>query len=89
MSGVLMGAAYTAFRHETPAIRTQGALPPAPEDDDRLFPTVLRETNQLLDSALGEVRRRDLQAAGAAMGTDEAISYTLTNISNISPSIDR
>jgi len=89
MSGVLMGAAYAAFRHETLTIRTEGALPAPAEDDLRLFPTLLRETNALLDSAFDEVRKRELHDAGAAMSTDEAISYTLANISDISPSIDR
>ena len=80
MSGVLMGAAYTAFRHETPTVRIEATLPAPAEDDLRLFPTVLRETNELLDSAFGEVRKRELHDAGAAMSTDEAISYTLANI---------
>ena len=80
MSGVLMGAAYAAFRHETLTVRTEGAHPAPAEKDVRLFPTIMRETNALLDAELGKERKLELHDAGAAMSTDEAISYTLTNV---------
>jgi len=40
----------------------------------------LRETGELVDAALGENRRRELHAQGAAMNLDEAVSYALDHI---------
>ncbi len=63
--------------------RTGAGAVPARHSD------LVHETNELLDSAFDEVRKRELHHAGAAMSTDGAISYTLANISDTSPSIDR
>jgi hypothetical protein len=40
----------------------------------------LRETGDIVAAAVGDERRQELRAAGAAMSTDEAISYALANI---------
>ena len=77
LAGVLQGAAYKAFRRGG-NVRRPTAEPA--KGENRLLPTILRETRELLHAAFGDERRRELQELGAAMSTDEAISYTLANV---------
>jgi tetratricopeptide (TPR) repeat protein len=80
IAAVLQGAAYAAFRQASPtanAPRT-GYAPVGPNENFLL--AALRETGDLVAAALGNERRRELRTAGAAMSTDEAISYALANI---------
>ena len=81
LAGVLQGAAYAAFRRASPA--AGGARRP---DTALVGPNAnfvlaeLRETGDIVAAALGDDRRRELRTEGAAMSTDEAISYALANI---------
>jgi tetratricopeptide (TPR) repeat protein len=81
IAGVLEGAAYAAFRRASPAANSVQRSDTAPADPNANFLlAALRETGDLVAAALGDERRRELRAAGAAMGMDEAISYALANI---------
>jgi hypothetical protein len=80
IAGVLRGAAYATFhRASIPGdSRRSGS---APVDSSVNFVlTALRETGDAVAAALGDERRHKLRAAGAAMSTDEAISYALANV---------
>ena len=81
IAGVLQGAAYAAFRRAAPASNSIRRSDTAPVDPNANFLlNALRETGDLVGAALGDVRRRELRATGAAMSMDEAISYALANI---------
>jgi predicted ATPase len=80
IAGVLHGAAYAAFRRASPdpnRSRTRTALV---DSNDNFLLAALRETGDLVATALGDERWRELREAGAAMSIDEAISYALANI---------
>jgi predicted ATPase/class 3 adenylate cyclase len=78
VAGVLRGAAYAAYR------RGSTAQPPPREgrgDSSVNFLLIaLQEAGDLVSAALGEDRRQQLRAEGAAMSMDEAVSYALANI---------
>jgi predicted ATPase len=78
VAGVLHGAAYTAFRSAANSTGRSDAVPVDPNANFVL--TALRETGDLVAGALGDERRRELRAEGAAMSMDEAVSYALANI---------
>jgi predicted ATPase len=81
VAGVLQGAAYAAFRRASPARTSTGLSDTAPVGPNANFVlAAIRETGDLVAAALGDQRRRELRTAGAAMSTDEAISYALANI---------
>ena len=48
--------------------------------DGGLVSQTLRETRELVETALGRDRARELRMTGAAMGLDEAVSFALANI---------
>ena len=75
VAGVLLGAAYTNFRR---ASASPDNAPAAPASN--FVFEALRETRDLVAVALGDDRRRELRAAGAAMSMDEAASYAIANI---------
>jgi hypothetical protein len=78
LAGVLQGAAYTAFRRASPRTTHTRRSDSAPVDPDANFVlSALRETGEIVASALGSARQRELRATGAAMSIDEAISYAL------------
>ena len=81
VAGVLQGAAYAAFRRASPAATSTRRSDPAPVDPNANFVlTALRETGEIVASALGNERQRELRATGAAMSMDEAVSDALANI---------
>jgi ATP/maltotriose-dependent transcriptional regulator MalT len=81
VAGVLQGAAYAAFRRASPAPIGTRRSDTAPVDPNANFVlTALRETGDMVGTALGDQRRRELRNEGAAMSIDEAISYALANI---------
>ena len=81
VAGVLRGAAYAAYRRGS---SWSNPLPRA--EKGRGNPSVnylleaLREAGEFVTAALGEERRQQLRAQGAAMTMDEAVSYALANI---------
>jgi hypothetical protein len=79
VAGVLRGAAYAAYGRARPS---HGALPDnAPRDSNANFIlAALREAGDLVSAAIGEQRRQELRAQGAAMSMDEAVAYALANI---------
>jgi predicted ATPase len=83
LAGLLRGAAYAAFRRASPAStdtdRADDQVPPA----DNFVLDALRETGDLVTAALGDERRRELRATGAAMSMDEAVSAAVANIAHI------
>jgi predicted ATPase/class 3 adenylate cyclase len=76
MSALLQGAARTGFRSNSALNTSRGLSSGA----DHFFVGVMREATEIVDAALGAVRRRELQNQGGAMTTDEAVSYTLANL---------
>jgi hypothetical protein len=78
VAGVLRGAAYAAYRC--------GSTGQSSPDTTRGNPRVnyllkaLREAGDIVTAALGEERRQQLRAEGAATTLDEAVSYALANI---------
>ena len=67
VAGVLRGAAYAAYRRGSPS-----QSPPAPgtgsgDPNANFVLAALREAGDLVTAALGEERRRELRAKGAAM----------------------
>ncbi len=81
VAGVLEGAAYAGFRRAPRATDSTRGSETAPGDPTtNILFTALNETGELVAAALGDQRRRELRAMGAAMSTDEAVSYALANI---------
>jgi predicted ATPase/class 3 adenylate cyclase len=81
VAGVLRGAAYAAFKNASPTADGIARSASAPADRNANFVLMaLRETGDLVAAALGDERRRELRATGAAMSIDEAISFALGNI---------
>lgn len=81
VAGVLLGAAYSAFRLAAPKVddTSQSTAPQVSTRNNFVF-QAMRETRDLLVAAVGEERARELRRTGAAMGLDEAVSYALANI---------
>ena len=91
VAGILRGAAYATFHNMLDwAERQPGATPErdssSRSDTSRVDASAnfvlaaLREAGDLVTAALGDDRRRELRAAGAAMSMEEAISYAVANI---------
>jgi predicted ATPase/class 3 adenylate cyclase len=79
-AGVLRGAAYAAF-HRASMSGAGSRSDNAPADTNVNFIlAALRETGDAVATALGDDRRHELRAQGAAMSVDEAISYALANV---------
>jgi hypothetical protein len=81
VAGVLLGAAYSAFRLAAPKV-DDTSEPTASQVGTRnnfVF-QAMRETRDLLVAAVGEEHARELRRTGAAMGLDEAVSYALAHI---------
>jgi predicted ATPase/class 3 adenylate cyclase len=80
-AGLLHGAAYAAFRQASPAAQLASRSQNAPIDPNANFVLAAqRETGDIVAAAIGDERRRELRAQGAAMSMDEAMSYALANI---------
>jgi predicted ATPase/class 3 adenylate cyclase len=81
VAGVLRGAAYGAFSQASP-VGDDGRRPDTSQikQNANFVLAALRETGELVDAALGDNRRRELHAQGAAMTIDEAVSYALDHI---------
>jgi predicted ATPase/class 3 adenylate cyclase len=81
IAGVLHGAAYAAFRQASPAAQLAPRSENTPIDLNANFVLAAqRETGDIVAAALGDGRRRELRAQGAAMSMDEAMSFALANI---------
>ena len=79
VAAMLRGAAYAAYRGASPSQAPQSGT--AQGDSSLNFVlAALRETGEIVATALGEERRRELREEGAAMTMDEAVSYALANI---------
>ncbi len=81
VSGVLQGAAYSAFRRaaaDAGSRRRQAAAPVGPNDNFVL--TALHDVGDIVASSLGAERAHELRADGKSMSMDEAITYALSNI---------
>jgi predicted ATPase/class 3 adenylate cyclase len=78
VAGVLRGAAYAAYRRGS----TGQSAPDTARNDPsgNYLLDALREAGDIVTAALGEERRQQLRAQGAAMTLDEAVSYALANI---------
>lgn len=81
VAGVLLGAAYSAFRLAAPKVddASKSTAPQVSTRNNFVF-QAMRETRDLLVAAVGEERARELRRTGAAMGLDEAVSFALANI---------
>ena len=87
VAGILRGAAYAAFRQASPVDDSARQQDSSRVDAGANFVlTALRETGDLVAAALGEDRRRQLRAKGAAMTIDEAVSFALEHIDPKMPS---
>jgi predicted ATPase/class 3 adenylate cyclase len=81
IAGVLHGATYAAFQQASLATQPVSAPKDTPVDTNANFVLAAqRETGAIVAAAVGDERRRELRAQGAAMTTDEAMSYALANI---------
>jgi tetratricopeptide (TPR) repeat protein len=78
VAGVLRGAAYAAYRRGS----TGQSMPDTSGGNNSVnyLLEALREAGDIVTAALGEERRQQLRAQGAAMTLDEAVSYALANI---------
>ena len=81
IAGVLQAAAYAAFRLAAPPVDTasQSAAPSVDTRGNFVF-QALRETRELVATAVGDERAHELRRTGAAMGLDEAVSFALAHI---------
>jgi hypothetical protein len=79
VAGVLRGAAYAAYGC---ASASHGPPSGAGNGDTyvNFVLAALRETGELVATALGVERGHALRATGAAMTMDEAVSYALANV---------
>jgi len=81
VAAILRGAAYAAFDHaRTIRDNTQSTGREAAGPGSNFVLAALTEAGDLVTAALGDERRRQLRIQGAAMTTDEAVSYALANI---------
>lgn len=78
VAGVLRGAAYAAYHRGSTGQSAPGGERGATGINYLL--DALREAGEIVTAALGEERRRQLRARGAAMTLDEAASYALANL---------
>jgi len=78
VAGVLRGAAYAAYRRGSTGQSSPDTAGGNPSVNYLL--EALREAGDIVTAALGEERRQQLRAQGAAMTLDEAVSYALANI---------
>jgi hypothetical protein len=78
VAGVLRGAAYAAFRQQSTGQSAPGDGSRGPGVNYLL--EALREAGDIVAAALGEERRQQLRAQGAAMTLDEAVSYALAHV---------
>jgi predicted ATPase/class 3 adenylate cyclase len=78
VAGVLRGAAYAAYRRGS----TGQSAPATTEGNPSVnyLLEALREAGDIVAAALGEERRQQLRAEGAAMTLDEAVSYAIANV---------
>jgi predicted ATPase/class 3 adenylate cyclase len=79
VAGILRGASYAAYRGASPA-QPSAARTASGDSAVNFVLEALREAGDLVTAALGEDRRQQLRAEGAAMTMDEAVSYALANI---------
>jgi hypothetical protein len=81
VAAVLRGSAYAAF-HQASTFRdnTQSTDTEAAGRGNNFILAALTEAGDLVSAAMGDERRRQLRIQGAAMTTDEAVSYALANI---------
>jgi hypothetical protein len=81
VAGVLNGASYADLRRATQVIDGAGRSETADVGSNINFVlTAVHESGDLVAAALGDERRLELRAIGAAMTNDEAISYALAHI---------
>jgi predicted ATPase/class 3 adenylate cyclase len=80
IAGVLRGAAYAAFHRGSVPDNSRPEGSPPLDSSLNFVLAALRETGGTVAAALGDQRRHELRALGAAMATDEAISYALANV---------
>jgi tetratricopeptide (TPR) repeat protein len=80
VAGVLQGAAYSAFGRAGADAMSVASDMARVDPSANFVLAALRETSEIVVAALGDERRRELRAQGAAMSTDEAISCALANI---------
>jgi predicted ATPase/class 3 adenylate cyclase len=78
VAGVLRGAAYAAYRRGSTGQSTPDTAEHHPAVNYLL--EALREAGEIIATAVGEERRQQLRAQGAAMNLDEAVSYALAHI---------
>jgi N-acetylmuramic acid 6-phosphate (MurNAc-6-P) etherase len=81
VAGVLNGASYADLRRTTQVV--DGAAQSGTADvrsKNNFVLTAVHESGDLVAAALGDERRRELRAIGAAMTNDEAVSFALANI---------
>ncbi len=87
IAGVLCGAGYATFRRgaaEAGITERQNAAPVGPNANFVL--KALHDAGDIVTSALGDERARELRHAGTSMTMDEAITYALANIGSKVPS---
>ncbi|MFY9921936.1 MAG: hypothetical protein WAL26_26640, partial [Mycobacterium sp.] len=81
VAGILRGAAYAAFQLASPNRGSAGEVDMSRVTTVANFVlTALRETGELVASALGANHGRELRTAGAAMGMEDAVAYALDQI---------
>ena len=78
VAGVLRGAAYAAYRRGSTGQSSPDTARHSPSANYLL--EALREAGDIVTAAVGEERRQQLRAEGAAMTLDEAVSYALDHI---------
>ena len=78
VAGLLTGAAYHAFALANPM--AQGRRQSRPSSEGNFVLEAVREASDIVSRQLGDEKRRELTASGAAMSMDEAVSYALANI---------
>jgi hypothetical protein len=80
VAAVVLGAAYARFhRASTTSKEAWRSEVASGEPSTNFVLTALHEAGEIVARALGDERRRELHAVGAAT-TDEAVSYILANI---------
>ncbi|MFY9921935.1 MAG: NB-ARC domain-containing protein [Mycobacterium sp.] len=79
VAGVLRGASYAAY-HLGSTAQSSVSAPGRSDSNVNFLLVALREAGDLVASAVGEERRKQLRDEGAAMSMDEAVAYALANI---------
>ena len=80
VAGVLRGAAYAAYAQASPSVAVKEGRAGSVASKANFVLAALQETGDIVSAALGDKKRRELRAQGAAMTIDEAITYAVTNI---------